>query len=396
VKQIIGTDVGSYVFDPGSNSVRICGVEGWTLEQVFLVTNVTRGTILFNFADPTKGGAVAGNVLTVATSCAGMAATDRLQVIMDLPEPTADPLLDERAMVQVVGSSGTPLVQKEQTLEQFTWDTNLERVLGTAPLNDGCGRLRAETISKDKRSYGVISGANSIFGMMFEGMATGTIQLSGTWAGTITFEATADGGNWTGILGYRVDGGLVATLTTTASGILRFSATGLVGLRVRFSTATSGAPTVLIVASPAVAAQPLSQAAATPWALATADASLNTLSTALNTALRAAVYWGMENTGVESHTAWVPVAPPVVTAYTDPKFTRLPRIMPKVRVEVSGSQNMPEAQVPNSCELLTMDVAVRRLLEDIFIQLVQMNQFLALQFDGQPKLASVGGFSELR
>ena len=54
-----------------------------TLDQILLVTNVTSNTIIYNFADPTRGGYLEGNVLVLSASTASMLNTDRLQIFVD-------------------------------------------------------------------------------------------------------------------------------------------------------------------------------------------------------------------------------------------------------------------------------------------------------------------------
>lgn len=48
-----------------------------------IVTNVTDNIMIYNFADPAKGGTVATNVLTVAYDTSGMADADELQIFYD-------------------------------------------------------------------------------------------------------------------------------------------------------------------------------------------------------------------------------------------------------------------------------------------------------------------------
>lgn len=85
MKKLIGHDVGSVTFDAVGGTVTFAGVE-LEQEQLLLVTNATRGVILYNFASAPKGGVLVGGVLTLTVSTAGMADTDALQVYADLPE----------------------------------------------------------------------------------------------------------------------------------------------------------------------------------------------------------------------------------------------------------------------------------------------------------------------
>lgn len=63
--------------------VRITNYPNITLDQILLITNVTSNTIIYNFADPTKGGYLTGNVLTLSASTVSMLSSDRLQIFVD-------------------------------------------------------------------------------------------------------------------------------------------------------------------------------------------------------------------------------------------------------------------------------------------------------------------------
>jgi putative flippase GtrA len=65
------------------------------------------------------------------------------------------------------------------------------------------------------------------------------IQLTGTWAGTVTFEATVDGSTWVTVAAVPAAGGASVT-SATANGVWTVENKGFSGVRARFSTATSG------------------------------------------------------------------------------------------------------------------------------------------------------------
>lgn len=71
------------------------------------------------------------------------------------------------------------------------------------------------------------------------------IQLTGTWSGTVTFEATVDGTNWVTFFmtpaGSSTDAG-----TSTANGAWSKANNGYTAFRTRFSTASSGTVAVAI------------------------------------------------------------------------------------------------------------------------------------------------------
>lgn len=68
------------------------------------------------------------------------------------------------------------------------------------------------------------------------------VQLTGTWSGTVTFEATVDGTTWVATQMYPSTSLTTASLTSTATanGVFVNAAGAYAGLRARFSTATSG------------------------------------------------------------------------------------------------------------------------------------------------------------
>jgi hypothetical protein len=75
------------------------------------------------------------------------------------------------------------------------------------------------------------------------GFSAVIMQVSGTFVGTITFEATVDGNNWVNILVDNLNTGS-ASLTATGPGIFRATALGLAQVRARISAYTSGSITV--------------------------------------------------------------------------------------------------------------------------------------------------------
>ena len=94
--------VSSYTFNPVSKIITFLDQAipfgTFVLENVLMITNVTKNTIIYNFADPTfSGTTLSGDNLTLAAgvSTVGMSSADRLQIYLDLPasaitSPTSD------------------------------------------------------------------------------------------------------------------------------------------------------------------------------------------------------------------------------------------------------------------------------------------------------------------
>lgn len=78
----------SYSFNKTSKTVTINGfTSAIALDQLLLITNVTRNVIIYSFADPSLGGSITGtnpSVLTLTYDTSSMADTDRLQIFMDV------------------------------------------------------------------------------------------------------------------------------------------------------------------------------------------------------------------------------------------------------------------------------------------------------------------------
>jgi Zn-dependent M28 family amino/carboxypeptidase len=72
---------------------------------------------------------------------------------------------------------------------------------------------------------------------------TGVVQITGTFVGTLSFEATVDGTNYVPVAAEPVAGGASVT-SATGPGLWRIRAGGFHSLRVRCSAFTSGAPVV--------------------------------------------------------------------------------------------------------------------------------------------------------
>ena len=75
----------NYTFSAANRQVTFTDFANITLEQVLLITNVTDGIIIYNFASPSLGGSAASNVLTVEYDTTSMNDGDDIQVFYDVP-----------------------------------------------------------------------------------------------------------------------------------------------------------------------------------------------------------------------------------------------------------------------------------------------------------------------
>lgn len=75
--------INNYVFDPSLKRVTFSDYSSIDLEGVLLITNVSINEIIYNFAEPTKGGTISGNQLTLTYDTTAMSVSDKLQIFYE-------------------------------------------------------------------------------------------------------------------------------------------------------------------------------------------------------------------------------------------------------------------------------------------------------------------------
>ena len=93
--------------------------------------------------------------------------------------------------------------------------------------------------------------AQTVVISMAGGLSAATVQISGTWVGTITFEGTVNGTDWSAINGVYA-GTSFPSSTITANGLVRLTPAGLASMRVHMTAFTSGSATIAMRASDGV------------------------------------------------------------------------------------------------------------------------------------------------
>jgi hypothetical protein len=117
----------NYTFLPNERKIIFNDYTSIDLERVLVITNVTRNIIIYNFADPTKGGNVSGNTLILNYDTTGMDANDKLQIwYEDIELPSL-----EKTQKRQLGLSGIG-VDMQFTIEQ----ANTAYAIPPEPPND--------------------------------------------------------------------------------------------------------------------------------------------------------------------------------------------------------------------------------------------------------------------
>ena len=202
-------DRASYLFDPSSQTIEFLG-DMFDISRLKLITNTVTNEIIYNFADPAAGnGGVSGNLLSLVYDTTSMNASDPLAVIIDLAEDAED----------------------------FT------RVGGIDPNGHKVGlrvNPRGHVVPSDQE---IVQGSRSVAATIWMVETTGynsiVVQMTGTWAGTQTFEISNDSTTWSSVAGWAVAGAATPITSVTANGHWMFPCVGRY-FRVRFSTYTSG------------------------------------------------------------------------------------------------------------------------------------------------------------
>ena len=103
----------------------------------------------------------------------------------------------------------------------------------------------AATISSTTCTTLVTTGCVTLDTSSVTNVRSVTFQVSGTWVGTLQFEGSLTGVDYTAIRAYPVGGGTYGS-TTSANGFWQVDVAGLVYIRLRATSLSSGTATVLM------------------------------------------------------------------------------------------------------------------------------------------------------
>jgi hypothetical protein len=299
---------------------------------------------------------------------------DAIVALSTLVNALIDQRVTDRANIQSPSSTGLPFAQNPGTLELWNQDTNLMNVLGSSSLVSSAkkdNRLKVESVSPDAPAlFDFLSIANDSFTYDVSGRAMASVQISGVWVGTISFEATLDLTNWVAIPGMSLLSTSAPVASTTTIGIFRFNCMGVQQIRIRMTAYTSGVATVTMIASTNPTGQFFNQDSS--YRMVTYDATLPTTLGAVSL--------------IAPINRVLPIAPlafATQTTYTDQKFSGVPYIQPRLRVEAAGSQQLPFAQRESTYELMVQNLPLYRIMEDLLFQSMISNNLELVNLDSR-------------
>ena len=123
----------NYVFTPGAAGAGTIVVKGnWKGRSLQLITNITSGEIIFNFADPALGATTTYDsdkretTITLETNTAAMGASDELQIFVDMEHEeieVAESLIDPVHKIRVSNPENLIDTDFEYGLQSSKWET---------------------------------------------------------------------------------------------------------------------------------------------------------------------------------------------------------------------------------------------------------------------------------
>ena len=125
-----------YTFNAATKQITFNTTDIVSLNQVLVITNVTDNVIIYNFADPAKGGVIANNVLTLTYDTTTMSNSDSLQIFLDLygTPSTDESVVLLRRLIQLLTPIGVQDFQQRQRVAVETMPTITANVQNIATL----------------------------------------------------------------------------------------------------------------------------------------------------------------------------------------------------------------------------------------------------------------------
>lgn len=255
--------VTSYTFDASAQTVD--SADFTSLEKIQLITNVTDGIVIYNFADSTKKGSLSGTTLTLTYNTTAMSDTDKLQIFVEdasVVQPVSGTVtanagtnLNTSALALESGGNLATIAGKDfatqTTLAAIKAKTdNLDVALSTvakdATLTDGTqlarltdGTNTANVLKSDGTAAGQnaqlvgssylsvpfsVTSVSNLTGQDVAGYTWVSVHIVAQYTGstpTITWQGSNDNTNWVGM-------SLVQPLSTLSSGSLSTTTSGVV------------------------------------------------------------------------------------------------------------------------------------------------------------------------
>jgi hypothetical protein len=270
--QLVGLDIGSYTFSPGTDgqgTITFSGMpSGWTQAQIVKIYDVTTGATLYNLDNPLLHGSLSGNVLKLDCDTSQDSSTDVLQVWVDIANSSSASSVSVTSLPST--PAGTNNIGSVNVSSLPTLPTGTNNI-GTVSLNSG-----TNAIGSVKQLDTTVSGTITTQNLNGTGTATAgsAVALSGlNNSSTLTIEVPAntvsvgmaaqvslDGTNWTNVYVTNGTGTIYALLPSSTTGTFQANIAGCGYFRVVQNSAFTGSATVILQSSSAVSSVAIGQA----------------------------------------------------------------------------------------------------------------------------------------
>jgi hypothetical protein len=252
-------DSSTFTFNATAKTVTFSAPIPSSQQQILAVLNVTRNAWLYLPTKAAYGGTWASPTLTLTASTTGHANGDVLQIIVDdgLTTTAVAPNVTrgagnadadtQRVTLAADGPAVTALTSLDSDLGLKT-DTAATDDTGTWSIIGLFKRLLGHVAGfRTISTTGTLAALNDTVTLNLNGQTQAYIGLSGTWAGTITFELQTDTG-W--VSANSVTPGATSTgsisTTTTSNTTRTLSCAGCAGVRVSATAWTSGTASITL------------------------------------------------------------------------------------------------------------------------------------------------------
>jgi len=248
-----------YTFVPASRQITSSIFVTVGLGRVLLINNATRGVVIFDPSQTSTNGTLSGSTLTLTYDTTTHSASDTLTIFYDdgqLPVSSLNPLpvrLDQgtNGVNENNGALQVENLDIEQGSEQLSTiiaNTGSDEPLQLVGLHPNYplpidtsqplpiagktfGGAQAQVQVNEQGGIVLADGVmlqgqrasnGSVLVFDTTGYASVCIQITGTWAGTITFQAANDPSNWAVAVGWATASAQSPVQTTTGNGIWVF------------------------------------------------------------------------------------------------------------------------------------------------------------------------------
>ena len=149
----------NYSFNAASNQITFNTTNTVGLEDILVITNVTDNVIIYNFADPAKGGTISNNILTLTYNTVGMSNTDSIQIFLDntltpASEETLSILKDQNDLLRRVIQVVNPLATQDSLQRQRVAVDNSVTIGGLPSVTIGSGTITTVSSVTNIAAYG--------------------------------------------------------------------------------------------------------------------------------------------------------------------------------------------------------------------------------------------------